>query len=125
MPVCPLLDVGRGEVATALFQNLANRWTRLKEEHICPPEELIESIREPTLFCGEGVSQQAEYLRENLVGSGLIIKFHTPASRLWSLGILAEERLRNGDVDNLVSLQPLYLRRPSIGPRKSPRRVNQ
>ena len=125
LPVRPLLDVGRGEVATALFQMREGHWRKLEGERVCTPDDLMESISVPTLFCGEGVAQRSEYLREALGGNGVSVDFHTPASRLAALGELARDRLRRGDVDSLASLQPLYLRRPSIGAPKAPQRVKQ
>jgi tRNA threonylcarbamoyladenosine biosynthesis protein TsaB len=125
LPICPLLDVGRSEVAAAVFQESGGHWRRLEQERVCTPEELVESISRPTLLCGEGVSNRGEYLRQALGGKGVVIGFHTQASRLGALGVLAGERLKNGDVDVPATLQPLYLRRPSIGPPKSPRKVTQ
>ena len=125
LPVRPLLDVGRGDVATALFQIVESRWKKLEGERVCAPDELMESISMPTLFCGEGVAQRSEYLRESLGGNGVIVDFHTPASRLAALGALARDRLKRRDVDSLASLQPLYLRKPSIGAPKAPQRVKQ
>ena len=133
LPICPLLDSGKDEVATALFQDSGGGWRKLEEERVCTPEELVESISKPTLLCGEGVAHRSEYLRGALGRNGVIVSFHTPASRLWALGILARERLNRGDVDSpsaslrtsLGVLQPLYLRRPSIGPPKTTQRVKQ
>ena len=125
LPICPLLDVGRSEVAAAVFQESGGHWRRLEQERVCTPEELVESISRPTLLCGEGVSNRGGCLRQALGGKGVVIGFHTQASRLGALGVLAGERLKNGDVDVPATLQPLYLRRPSIGPPKSPRKVTQ
>ena len=125
LPICSLLDAGRGEVANAVFQESEGHWGKLAEENVCTPEEIVESISKSTLFCGEGVPQRSSYLRQALGSNGVVVSFHTPATRLWSLGILAGQRLKNGDVDNLATLQPLYLRRPNIGTPNAPRRVSQ
>ena len=125
LPICPLLDAGRDEVATATFQESEGQWRQLREERVCTPEELVASITEPTLFCGEGVPDRSDYLRQALGRNGLIVGCHTPASRLWALSVLAGEQLKVGDVDSLTALQPLYLRRPSIGPPKTHQRVRQ
>ncbi len=125
LPICSLLEVGRGEVATAVFQKASGLWKRLAEERVCTPEELVESISKRTLLCGEGVHHRSDYLKEALGRKGVVMGFHSPASRLWALAILAGERLKRGDVDSVAALQPLYLRRPSIGPAKTPQRVRQ
>ena len=125
LPICPMLDAGRSEVAYAVFQRSGGLWKKLREEQVCTPEELVESITKRTLFCGEATTHRREYLGRALGKKGAIVGFHTPASRLWALGVLAGQRLKVGGVDSLAALQPLYLRRPSIGPPKVFQRVSQ
>ena len=79
--VCALLDAGRREVASALF---TDNGQRLRDDRICPPEELLPEIRQPTLFCGEGAPPIAGLLRERL-GPQAVIAGHAPAGRLWPL----------------------------------------
>ena len=112
LPVCALLDVGRGEVAVAHF-GLDGRRTR--EDVACPPDELLESITEPTLFCGEGAASWAGLIKEQLGPKGLVVAHPTPAIRLWSLVELGRQRLDAGDTSDLATLQPYYLRMPSLG----------
>lgn len=125
LPICSMLDAGRGEVASAIFQESEGQWGKLVEEKVCTPEELVGSISETTLFCGEGVPQRSSYLRQALGSRGVVVGFHTPATRLWSLGVLAGQRLERGDVDSMATLQPLYLRRPNIGTPNPPQRISQ
>ena len=116
LPVCALLDAGRGEVASALFGDGGHR---SRDDLISTPDALLDSITEPTLFCGEGVTPWVQLIQERLGTRGLVVAHHTPATRLWSLVELARRRLSIGDTDDLASLQPHYLRLPSIG---SPKR---
>ena len=125
LPIRPLLDMGRSEVATSLFQNSQDSWIKLEEERICTPEELAASVSHQTLFCGEGVPARSAQLRQELGALGLIMSSHTQASRLWALASLTAERHKAGEVDSPAALQPFYLRSPSIGPPKSPQRVSQ
>ena len=125
LPICPLLDAGSAGVATALFQSSGGRWKKLREERVCTPEELVESISKRTLLCGEGTPLRKEYLQNALGRKGVVMGFHSPASRLWALAALAGDRLKTGAVDSVTELQPLYLRRPSIGPPKAAQRVRQ
>lgn len=114
LPICPLLDVGRGEVAYALFQRRRGRWQRLVEERIASPQELASSISETTLFCGEAAPGLADYLRRALGRRALLVTSYSPLGRLGALAHLGARRLEDGHADNLATLQPLYLRRPSI-----------
>ena len=124
LPIRPLLDLGRDQVASGLFQHSGGHWRRLREEYVCTPQELVESISTPTLLCGEGVHQRGEYLRRALGANGVIVDFHTASSRLGALAVLAAERLQSGDVGP-ATIQPLYLRRPSIGSPKVAQKVRQ
>ncbi len=110
-PVCTLLDAGRREVASASFDSAGQR---TREDLIGPPEELLSELAETTLFCGEGAPPQAALIRERLGGSAILVG-HSAASRLWALAELGWRRLEAGEADDLATLQPYYLRLPSIG----------
>lgn len=125
LPIRPILDVGRNEVATALFQKSHDSWTKLEEERICTLEEMVTLVSHQTILCGEGVPARSAQLRQGLGELGLIVSSHTQASRLWALATLTAERHKSGELDSSAALQPFYLRSPSIGPPKSPQRVSQ
>ena len=137
LPVCALLDAGRGEVASAYFQigpgnvpvpvpetDADAKGQRVREDLICDPEELLSGIDERTLFCGEGVQPHAELIRERLGRRGVVVG-HSPVSRLGSLVELGRQRLESGERDDVATLQPYYLRMPSIGGPKRRDRVPQ
>ncbi len=125
LPVCALLDAGRNEVASARF---GREGQRVCEDTVSTPEELVEELtgallQDPeshdaevstTLICGEGVVNWGEFIRDRMKSQALVIE-SSPVSRLWSLCRLGWERLGEGDVSDLATLQPLYLRMPSIG----------
>ena len=110
--VCAMLDAGRGEVATARFDS---RGQPAGDETICPPEELLDSISEPTQFCGEGVLTWVSLIKERLGPMALVMASPSPGIRLWSLAAIARERLADGKTDDPAALEPDYLRMPSIG----------
>ena len=67
LPVCPLLDMGRGEVAAALYSSVDGEWRKVMGEEVQSVEALVESLRhrahERVLFCGEGLEGREEALR--------------------------------------------------------------
>ena len=111
LPVCALLESGRTEAASALF---AADGQRLREDRVSTAADLMEEIAETTLFCGEGVARWAPDLEAGL-GPKAVICSPTPANRIWSLAAIARQRLNAGQLDDLATLQPQYLRLPSIG----------
>ncbi len=120
LPICPLLDVRRDEIAAALFQKQNGRWLRLKEEHITTLETLYSQIKDKTIFCGDYISHVENKLRSGLGTKAVIATQATSsglAPLLISLGLI---RFKAGVFDPPASLQPLYLRQPAITrPRKA------
>ena len=121
LPVCAILDAGRKEVASALF---GSDGVRAREDIVGTVEELVEGIDEQTLFCGEAVASWGEVIRERLGGLAVVAE-SMPAQRTWALGLLGLERLAEGKTEDLASLQPNYLRMPSIGRPKQRDRMPQ
>ncbi|MFC1979111.1 tRNA (adenosine(37)-N6)-threonylcarbamoyltransferase complex dimerization subunit type 1 TsaB [Chloroflexota bacterium] len=117
-PVCPIFNAGRGEIATALFQNTDCKWQKLIDEHITTLDELCSKLKTKTLFCGQ-ITEEIAYQIKGILGEKAIIA--EGALLLRRAGYLAElgwKRLEKGESDNPATLQPLYLRKPSITMKK-------
>jgi len=115
LPICPVFNAGRGDIATALYQN-KNNWRQLAPEHITNVEALDSEITEKTLFCGEYVPVIADELKKRLKDKAVIAP--DKPRRAGLLAELAKGRLEARDYDNPATLQPLYLRRPAITQRR-------
>jgi len=114
LPICPIFNAGRGEIATAIYQKKGSRWCQLAPEQITTVEALCSRISSETIFCGEFTAAIAEQLTRKLKQKAII---PPPASRLRRASFLAElglKRLEAGSFDHPATLQPLYLRRPPI-----------
>ena len=114
LPVCPISNAGRDEVATALFQQKDGEWLRLMEEHITTVDAICAGIRDKTVFCGEFVPAIAIRLREELGEKAVIPPWAALVRRAGFLAELGQRRLEAGKHDNPSTLQPLYLRKPAI-----------
>ena len=132
LAVCALLEAGRGEAASAL---IGPDGRRIREDRISGPDELIDEIRAlmpgdgaesggPILFCGEGMPPWAEIIRA-APGDRAVLCHTPPSARAGSLAALAAPRLAAGQVDDLDTLQPRYLRMPNIGVPKRRDRQSQ
>ncbi len=111
LPVCPVQNAGRGEIATALYQLQNGDWQRLIAEHITTTEKLCANISTETIFCGRFSPDIAQQIEQRLGKRAIILK------GLRRAGFLAEpgwRRLKMGETDNPATLQPLYLRPPSV-----------
>lgn len=116
LPICPIFNARRGEIATALYQKKDNKWQQLAAEHITTVEALDSEIAGKTLFCGEYVPVIAVQLKEKLKDKAVIAPARPRRAGL--MAELAKERLEAEDYDNSATLQPLYLRHPVITQRR-------
>jgi len=97
-----------------MYQKKGNSWRQFAAEHITTVDTLCSQITTRTIFCGEFVPSIATQLRKGLKQKAIILP---PAAGLRRASFLAElglKRFRAGDYDNPATLQPLYLRGPSI-----------
>lgn len=115
-PVCAVHDAGRGELAWAIFRGTPRRgWQQLVTERITRPEVLARALRRRTLLCGEVPAWCLPPLQE-LAGPRLTLAGRAASIRRGALlAELAWQRLAAGQVEDLATAQPLYLRRPPVG----------
>jgi tRNA threonylcarbamoyl adenosine modification protein YeaZ len=112
LPICPIFNAGRGEIATAIYQKKDSSWCQLAPEHITTVDTLCPEITTRTVFCGEFVAVIARQLRRQLKDLAVIAAKELPRARL--LAELGRQRFEASDYDSPATLQPLYLRRPAI-----------
>jgi tRNA threonylcarbamoyl adenosine modification protein YeaZ len=118
LPICPIFNAGRGEIAAAIYQMKDNEWRQIIGEHITTVETLCSQITTKTLFCGEFVAAIAGELRKRLKQRAIISSSTARLRRAGFLAELGQQRLAAGNYDNPATLNPLYLRRPPITKRK-------
>ena len=106
------------EIAAAIYI-MDKHWTRLKEEHITTVDTLCQQIKQKTLFCGELPAEIISSIEQRLGEHAIIPDFASRLRRASNLASLGYKRLENEEIDNSASLQPLYLRPPSITKRKT------
>ena len=114
LPICPIFNAGRGEIATAIYQKKYNKWLKLAAEHITTVEALCSRTTTKTIFCGEFLPSIATQLRERLKQRAIIPSPATTLRRASFLAELGQKQLEAGNYDNPATLQPIYLRRPPI-----------
>ena len=112
LPICPVQEAGRGEVASALFQRKDGEWRQLAEAHITTVEALCAATERRTLFCGRFCPGIAQHI-EGALGERALVR-NTSLKRAGPLAHLGWQRLERGQGDHPHTVQPLYLRRPAI-----------
>jgi tRNA threonylcarbamoyladenosine biosynthesis protein TsaB len=124
MPVCALIESGRGIVGWARFQQ-TQRWARRTPDRVTPVEAMLEARGRHTLFCGEGVATHAEAIRQALGDRAHLAIEAAPTSRIAGVAELGAQRLDAGEADPVASLAPRYLRAPAISKPKPPKPVGK
>jgi tRNA threonylcarbamoyl adenosine modification protein YeaZ len=117
LPVCPVHNAGRGEIATALYRQ-DDVWRCLTAEHITTVDVLCRQTKRKTVFCGEIPPPVIEALKKKLEKYAIIPEAAFRLRHAGYLSVLAWQRQKKGLVDDAASLQPLYLRQPPITLRK-------
>jgi tRNA threonylcarbamoyladenosine biosynthesis protein TsaB len=103
-----VIQAGRGRLAVNRYSVEGAAWKSNGEVKVTTVEELASKIKGPTLVCGE----IDEPLRQMLVRKRKNVMIATPAQSLRRPSYLAEiawRRWLNNDVDDVVSLAPIYL----------------
>jgi tRNA threonylcarbamoyladenosine biosynthesis protein TsaB len=115
LPICAILQAGRGRICAATYRKLERQWQRTTDYELVTAEELSGRVEDRTLFCGEIDESLRSALAAHLGDRAVIAP---PASCLRRAGFLAEsgwERLQSTGADDVASLEPLYLHYPKIG----------
>ncbi len=114
LPVCPIFNAGRGEIAAAIYQRKGNQWRQIIAQHITTVDSLCSQITGKTIFCGEATLAILEQIKDKLGQKAIIPPMVSRLRRASFLAELGVKRLKAGDCDQPATLQPIYLRRPPI-----------
>jgi tRNA threonylcarbamoyladenosine biosynthesis protein TsaB len=110
--ICPILDARKGEVYTAFYRYGEGSFPKRRCDYqALKPEDLIRGIDEKTIFIGDGVRRYGDFLCQSLSSLAVFPPdpfFHMPhGSVLAKRGL---ELIQNGDVLDLSTFIPLYVR---------------
>ncbi len=137
-PVCAILEAGRSELYAAcyLFDKVCDvdgivtlQMLQLSDYLLDTPQNLAAYLQEhaghwlgvpgepqlpPFLFCGEISAASREALHTHMQEQSLFVPTIASTRHASTLALLALQRLREGNGDDPLLLEPLYIRRPSI-----------
>jgi tRNA threonylcarbamoyladenosine biosynthesis protein TsaB len=137
-PVCAVLEAGRSELYAGCYRfeeargsdgNITYRMQQLGQYLLLAPQPLATTLQEqagawfgipgepglpPFLFCGEiSVAARQALLTQMQEGAFFVSNLQS-TRRASCLAALALQRLHEGQQEDPLALEPLYLRRPSI-----------
>ena len=108
LPLAAVLQAGRGRLALGWYEAGENGWSSKGAASVTTADELAESIKEPTIVCGELTADE----RQRLARKRVNVLLASPAACVRRPAILAElawERWQAGMQDDAASLAPIYL----------------
>lgn len=104
---------GRGELAWAAYSRTADTWREHSAPTIEKADDVFARIRPDDILTGD----IDEALAEATSAMAAIVA-SSSHHRVVALAALGHRRLAAADVDDAVSLVPMYLRAPAIGPQR-------
>ena len=110
--LCPVLDARRSEIFGAAYRlsEEAGKLNEVLAGRAEPLEKFLNQITEPALFSGDGAIKFADAIKARL---GANVRFAMPGRNLPSavtVALLGREKLARGEIGDLESLIPIYLR---------------
>ena len=111
--ICPIMDALRDNIYTCLYKNENNNLTPLIKEQCLNINELVTILKEQTLpiiFVGDGVTKHKEFLQENIPNS-FFAPNHSNFPKASSVGELGIKKINDGVIENINSINPIYLRK--------------
>jgi tRNA threonylcarbamoyladenosine biosynthesis protein TsaB len=108
VPLIAVLRAGRERLAACTYLAENDRWKSSGEISITTPQELESAIDSPTLVCGELEPEERRIL-ERRWRNALLPDPADCVRRPARLAVLTAERFKAGQVDDVVTLAPIYL----------------
>ena len=107
--VCALVAAGRGRYCWAVYDNALSTPHRLTDFGLDKLPELLLQIHPPLLFVGELGQEDKAHLKALWDENAAFVAPALAVRRAGALAELAWARLQTGDVDDPISLSPIYL----------------
>ena len=108
LPMAAVIQAGRGRLAVQDYFCKAGKWQSNGEPAVLRVDEFSAKVQAPTLVCGELSSDEREYLAKNNKDIKLVkpvLSIRRPAQ----LAEIAWARYRKNEVDDIVTIAPIYL----------------
>lgn len=107
-PLIAVLPAGRLRMAVQRYKTDGDTWQPQQDPQVMTPEEISDSIDGPTVICGEMSALERQVIGRKWKNAMLV----SPARSQRQPAMLAElawKRWKSGEVDDPISLSPIYL----------------
>jgi len=113
MTICPMLDAGKRDVYTTLYRmGQKDVPEKTEKEMIANVGKFLENLDkdEDIIFVGDGAVKHRGLIKEILPERSFFASSHHQFIRAAAVGILGLRKFNDGDILNLITFTPLYLR---------------
>jgi len=111
--ICPVLDARKGEVYAALYRAGDDALEKVVAEQVAPLEDFALRISGEVVFIGESKAEDARMLLSLKGRSAATVDGAALHASMGGLvAALGAARVARNDFDDIVALEPLYLRPP-------------
>ena len=109
--ICPLLDARKDEVYAAMYKWEDNNIIKIMPERAVSPGDLIKEITEKTVFIGDGVTRYGDMIKQTCGDKAIFPPPSIMSPSAATVGEIAIEKIKQGDLADPVSLTPCYIRK--------------
>jgi tRNA threonylcarbamoyladenosine biosynthesis protein TsaB len=110
--VCPVLDARKGEVYTALYRFRGEGIEEKMKPTVLSPRELLDILPDSAVMVGEGAHKYRELFKGGYAKTRDIAPSSQSQPRASSLSALIHSGAITAQVEDIMNLEPLYIRRP-------------
>jgi len=111
MAICPMMDAQKGQLYTARYLPVSDcSLKRIGEESIMDLDAFLPLIKEKTLFLGDGAIKYRERIKAIYPEKSHFAAPHLHAVRASAVGLLGRKNYARGEVLDLLTFTPRYLR---------------
>lgn len=109
--ICPIINAGTKNMVYAAFYRMKNDTIiRVSEYYVSDIQKLLEMVKEPTVFIGSGAQLYSNLIGQTFSSLNINVKVVEDVQKGSTAALLAVARFERGQSDNVLSLEPLYLK---------------
>ncbi|MCK9526801.1 MAG: tRNA (adenosine(37)-N6)-threonylcarbamoyltransferase complex dimerization subunit type 1 TsaB [Dehalococcoidales bacterium] len=112
--IVPVIQSGQDVLSSAFYKSITGRLELIKEPFLIKAEDLINAVPQNAIICGD-MDQALKQVLAKGPGGKVVLPFcqDLPAYST-EVALLASERFKSCQVDDVHTLEPFYLKKPHI-----------
>jgi tRNA threonylcarbamoyl adenosine modification protein YeaZ len=113
--IIPMIDAKRGEIYTSIYEG--NPPLQKKDYIAVNPEEFLKTLQGDCVFLGNGVRIYLQTIKRILGESAHFVKPNIDSPKGSCIAFLGSKKIEGG-IDEIETIEPLYIHSPRIGRKK-------